>query len=151
MDLSPEQQSQHVIMPPPPLVALAGWLVPGAGYALIGQKLRGLVIGVTILLIFVSGLLIGGMRVVDSSYIESVQQRQERERNDAVLRQYNKNYVPPNPIARTLQKPWFIGQVLAGPVAIASNEIATRGGGAAGGPFSPARAYDSAVLYTAGA
>ena len=46
MDSSPEQQP-HVIMPPPPLVALAGWLVPGAGYALIGQKLRGIVVGVT--------------------------------------------------------------------------------------------------------
>jgi cytochrome b subunit of formate dehydrogenase len=148
MDSIPEQQ-QHVIMPPPPLVALAGWLVPGAGYALIGQKLRGLVIGVTILLIFVSGLLIGGMRVVDSSYIESAQQRQERERNEADLRRYNRNYVPPNPIARTLQKPWFIGQVLAGPVAIASNVIATRWGGEAGSPFSHARVYEIGVLYTA--
>src|SRR5690242_10763230 len=117
MDSAPfEQQQQHVIMPPPPLVALAGWLLPGAGYALIGQTMRGFVVGVTILLLFVAGLLIGGMRVVDSSYVESVQQRQERERTESDLRRYNPNYVPPTPIARTLQKPWFIGQVLAGPV-----------------------------------
>jgi hypothetical protein len=149
MDLAPQEQPPHVIMPPPPLVALAGWLLPGAGYALIGQKTRGFAVGVTILLLFVSGLLIGGMRVVDSSYIESVQQRQERERTEADQRRYNPHYAPPNPIARTLQKPWFIGQVLAGPVAIASNVIATRWGGESGSPFSHARVYEIGVLYTA--
>ena len=39
--------------------------------------------GITILLIFVAGLLIGGVRVIDSSFIESVQQRQEQERSEA--------------------------------------------------------------------
>jgi hypothetical protein len=34
---------------PPPLVALAGWLLPGAGYWLIGQKVRAVTVGVTIL------------------------------------------------------------------------------------------------------
>ena len=28
---------------PAPLVAIAGWLIPGAGYLLVGQKLRGIV------------------------------------------------------------------------------------------------------------
>ena len=136
-------------MPPPPLVALVGWLVPGAGYVMIGQRARGAVVGITILLIFVAGLLIGGVRVIDSSYIESVQQRQERERTEAEGRRTIKGYQPPNPIARTLQKPWFIGQVLAGPVAIVSNVIATRWGGEAGAPFSHARVYEIGVLYTA--
>jgi hypothetical protein len=89
------------------------------------------------------------MRVVDSSYIESVQQRQERERTESDQRRYNPHYAPPNLIARTLQKPWFIGQVLAGPVAIASNVIATRWGGESGSPFSHARVYEIGVLYTA--
>ena len=140
-------------MPPPPLVALVGWLVPGAGYVMIGQRARGAVVGITILLIFVAGLLIGGVRVIDSSYIESVQQRQEREHTEADAqrdaRRMNRAYVPPNPIARTLQKPWFIGQALTGPVAIASNVVATRWGGEAGAPFSHARVYEIGVLYTA--
>ena len=145
----PSSPESKIIMPPPPLVALAGWLIPGAGYVLIGQKLRGFVVGVTILLLFVGGLLIGGMRVVDSAHIESVQQRQERERNEADARRGVTNYQPPNAIARTLQKPWFIGQVLAGPVAIGSNVFATRWGGEAGSPFSHARVYEIGVLYTA--
>ena len=136
-------------MPPPPLVALVGWLVPGGGYVMIGQRARGMVVGITILLIFVAGLLIGGIRVVDSSFIESVQQRQERERGDADARRITKNYQPPNPIARVLQKPWFIGQALTGPVAIASNVVATRWGGEVGAPFSHARVYEIGVLYTA--
>ena len=136
-------------MPPPPLVALVGWLVPGGGYVMIGQRARGVVVGVTILLIFVAGLLIGGIRVIDSSFIESVQQRQERERGDADARRITKNYQPPNPIARVLQKPWFIGQALTGPVAIVSNVVATRWGGEAGAPFSHARVYEIGVLYTA--
>jgi hypothetical protein len=142
-------ESDRILMPPPPLVALAGWLLPGAGYVLIGQRGRGVVVGVTILLLFVAGLLIGGMRVIDSTFIESVQQRQERERIEADGRRAVKNYQPPNVIARTLQKPWFIGQVLAGPVAIASNVVATRWGGEAGSPFSHARVYEIGVLYTA--
>jgi len=140
-------------MPPPPLVALVGWLVPGGGYVMIGQRARGVVVGITILLIFVAGLLIGGVRVIDSSFIESVQQRQERERGDADARREaqraGKTYYPTNPIARVLQKPWFIGQVLTGPVAIASNGVAARWGGEAGAPFSHARVYEIGVLYTA--
>ena len=136
-------------MPPPPLVALVGWLVPGGGYVMIGQRARGVVVGITILLIFVAGLLIGGVRVIDSSFIESVQQRQERERGEADARRATRNFQPPNPIARVLQKPWFIGQALAGPVAIASNVIATRWGGEGGAPFSHARVYEIGVLYTA--
>jgi hypothetical protein len=142
-------ESDRIIMPPPPLVALVGWLVPGGGYVMIGQRARGVVVGITILLIFAAGLLIGGIRVIDSSFIESVQQQQERERGEADARRITKNYQPPNPIARVLQKPWFIGQALTGPVAIASNVIATRWGGEAGAPFSHARVYEIGVLYTA--
>src|SRR2546430_12547821 len=50
---------------PAPLVAIAGWLIPGAGYLLIGQKVRGIVIGVTIICLFLMGMLIAGIRVID--------------------------------------------------------------------------------------
>ncbi|MCS7034067.1 MAG: hypothetical protein NZ561_08740, partial [Phycisphaerae bacterium] len=49
----------------PPVVALASWFVPGAGYLLIGQYTRGLVVGVTVLLLFILGVLIAGIRVID--------------------------------------------------------------------------------------
>ena len=57
--------SDH-LAPPPPLVALAGWLVPGAGYWLIGQRTRAITVGVTILLLFTFGILISGIRVVQA-------------------------------------------------------------------------------------
>jgi hypothetical protein len=46
-----------------------------------------------------------------------------------------------------LQKPWFIGQALAGPVTLACNYIANTWGG--GAPWSHARVYEIGTLYTA--
>jgi hypothetical protein len=50
---------------PAPLVALASWIVPGGGYFLIGQKTRGLVIAICIIMLFVLGILFAGIRVID--------------------------------------------------------------------------------------
>jgi hypothetical protein len=117
---------------PPPLIALAGWLVPGMGYWLIGQRLRGLVVGVTILLIFAAGLLIGGMHVIDAPTGLTFQ--------------------------LVLQKPWFIGQVLAGPVSLVASYLANNWGThidpitfkqTAGVALSHARVNEIGVLYTA--
>jgi hypothetical protein len=86
---------------PPPLVALAGWLLPGAGYWLIGQRSRAVTVGVTILLVFLMGILISGIRVVQAPEMGG----------------------PGNVAQRILTRPWFIGQVLIGPVGIASAYI----------------------------
>jgi hypothetical protein len=119
-------------LPPPPLVALAAWLVPGAGYWLIGQRIRGLVVGVSILLIFAAGLLIGGMHVIDAPTGLTVQ--------------------------LILQKPWFIGQVLAGPVSLFASYLANNWGThidpitfqrTVGVAFSHARVNEIGTLYTA--
>ena len=48
-----------------PGAALLGWLLPGLGHFVIGQRRRGIVIGVTISLLWLSGLLIGGVNVID--------------------------------------------------------------------------------------
>src|SRR4051812_1832869 len=50
--------------PSAPLVVLAGWLVPGAGYWLIGQRARAVTVGVTIIALFLAGMLIGGVRAI---------------------------------------------------------------------------------------
>ena len=52
-------------MLPPPAIALAGWILPGAGYWLVGEKTRGLIAGVAILLMFFAGILIAGIRVIE--------------------------------------------------------------------------------------
>jgi hypothetical protein len=90
---------QERIAVPPPVVALAGWVLPGAGYLLIGHRARSLTVGVTILVLFVLGLLIGGVRVVDppASYAK--------------------------PLNAVLDKPWYIGQILAGPVTLLTSWI----------------------------
>ena len=48
-----------------PLVAICAWLVPGSGYFLIGQMGRAIVIGTTIVLLFLAGILIAGVRVIE--------------------------------------------------------------------------------------
>lgn len=124
--------SRTILMPPPPIVALAAWAVPGAGYWMIGQRVRGTVIGITILLLFVAGLLIGGMRVIDAPTGVTL------------------------PIV--LQKSWFIGQVFAGPVTLVSSYLANHWGThvdptslreSAGVALSHARVNEIGVLYTA--
>jgi hypothetical protein len=107
---------------PPPIVALATWVVPGSGYWLIGERARGLTVGVTIIVLFVLGLLIGGVKVVDP---------------------------PPNalssPINAITQKPWFVGQILAGPITLLTASI-----GSSEKYFtSHARVNEIGTLYTA--
>lgn len=48
-----------------PVAALAAWLVPGLGHVMIGQAPRGAIIGITIATLWLSGILIGGIGVLD--------------------------------------------------------------------------------------
>jgi hypothetical protein len=122
----------------PPLVAVAGWLVPGAGYWLIGERARALTVGVTIVALFVLGMLIGGARAIqvpgfgenggklylakESRYING------RTATVLVPKEASGDGDPPGrwigtdpgALLRDVgNKPWSICQVLAGPVAIA--------------------------------
>jgi hypothetical protein len=114
---------------PPPLVALAAWLLPGAGYWLIGQRIRAFTVGVTILAIFVLGILISGIRVVQAPDLSG----------------------PGNPVQQVLARPWFIGQVLIGPVGIGAAYISSE---LAASPTyraieAKARLAEIGTLYTA--
>ena len=114
--------------PSPPLVALAGWLLPGAGYLLLGQRARGLVIGTTILFLFVFGLLVAGVRVVevpgfDSSgkkvMVTPVALNPQTKRVEATGE-------PPHwvmlisPLNEIRNKPWSVPQALTGPISFAA-------------------------------
>ena len=46
-------------------VALAGWLVPGAGYYLQKDKLRAVIIGITIIATFATGIYVGSIYVIN--------------------------------------------------------------------------------------
>jgi hypothetical protein len=124
---------------PPPLVAVVGWLVPGAGYWLVGQWARGLVVGVTIVFLFVAGLLVGGVRAVEAPPIDPSSRF-------------------PISVRGLAQQPWFLAQILTGPLgvgaAVASNWASKPADGAdAYGPprgeVSHGRLNEIAVLYTA--
>jgi len=46
-------------------VALAGWFLPGAGYFLLKEKRRAIIIFVAVVSVFIAGLYIGSIGVVD--------------------------------------------------------------------------------------
>jgi hypothetical protein len=126
----------------PPLVALAGWLVPGLGYFLIGQRARGYISGITIIATFVLGLLIGGIRVIDvPGYDIKGNRRMDRIGREEVWK------LKSNPMAEILNKPWYMPQTLVGPL----NAVATIASLQAAPDHrqSVARIFDIGTLYTA--
>lgn len=136
--------------PSPWVVALAGWAVPGLGYALLGLRSRGVTIGVTVVLLFLSGLLIGGVRVLEVPTYNRLGGDVPQGRDSTL------GYV-----WREVQaKPWSIAQIMNGPVAVAGGAASVWASGKPGGDAaadaqpprgaeSHARVNEIAVLYTA--
>ncbi|MEA2736176.1 MAG: hypothetical protein QOE14_2627 [Humisphaera sp.] len=125
----PTRATDNVINSSPPVVALAGWALPGLGYWLIGQRGRAITCGITIILVFLAGILIAGVRVVQAPDMSA----------------------SGNPFQRILQRPWFIGQVLTGPIGITTAMISEK---LAASPTyraieSKARLAEIGTLYTA--
>ena len=139
---------------PPPLVALAGWIVPGAGYWLIGERARAIVAGSAIIVLYLLGILIAGVRVIEvPGYGKYGYPLTVISRPNGSFMQYvmidphnateAANPGPgPNdhvvgwvllqrPLAEIANKPWFVAQVLGGPLALlsaaASNSAASQG------------------------
>lgn len=111
--------------PPAPLVALAGWLVPGAGYWLIGHRTRAIVVGASIVTLFVLGILVAGIAVVEAPSLGG-----------------GRGFV-----ARLLQKPWFLGQAMTGPLGLICAWV---GDGVVNHyPAAKARLGEIGTLYTA--
>lgn len=133
-----ESDNTSTYPPSPPVIAALGWLVPGLGYWLIGEKRRALYAGVAILLVFVSGILISGVRCIDVPGYDY----------NGNLRQRNgKSLIMGAPVAAILDKPWYIPQIMAGPITIGSSVWSVK--------VSPtyskatARLFDIGTLYTA--
>ncbi|HEX4794023.1 MAG TPA: DUF6677 family protein [Humisphaera sp.] len=133
-----------------PLVALVSWLVPGGGYFILGQKARGLTVGITILAMFFAGLLIAGVRCLEVPGYTAGGNRilsQGREDGDWVLTNH--------PLDEIRSKPWTIAQIMAGPVDILCDMWslnASRPIDEAGHPLgvrSHSHTNEIGVLYTA--
>jgi hypothetical protein len=107
----------------PLLVALAGWVLPGSGYWLIGQRARGTIAGATILLTFAAGMAIGGIRVIDvPGYREGgLRQLVVAPRIPGQERPEPRWALTARPMQTILAKPWYLGQILSGPVALVAS------------------------------
>jgi hypothetical protein len=130
----------------PPLVALLAWILPGAGYLLLGQRGRAMGVGITIIALFLIGLLVGGVRVIEvPGYVTETGQRymlpvmvqridpdtnrpMVDPRSGAVIlepaidpathRQMMQWVLESSPLSEIREKPWSVPQVLTGPMAI---------------------------------
>jgi hypothetical protein len=125
--------------PSPPIIAIAGWLVPGLGYALIGERARALIVGTTIVAIFILGLLIAGVRCIDVPGYDA----------NGELRQIGRNQtlIGSAPLAAIRDKPWYIPQILAGPLTIGASVWSVSA--SAGAAKATGRLWDIGTLYTA--
>jgi hypothetical protein len=154
---SPAQPpGRHPLLASPATVAIAGWLLPGFGYVLLGQRIRGITIMVTVLTLYISGLLIAGIRVIDvPGYDTAGLQDRVDDHGHRVPRSTDLDYqtahwalLGSDFIAEIAAKPWYVGQIFAGPVNIiasaASVYEATQNL-----PMSHARLQEIGTLYTA--
>jgi hypothetical protein len=133
----------------PILVAICAWLIPGWGYFLIGQRARAMVAGVSIISLFLAGILIGGIRIMDPpgwgqyGFKDQLVQRYDRQQRAYLVdltrveptsaaqaedpASGNDRVVGPalfaEPITELSDKPWFVGQILCGPVTLAASAL----------------------------
>lgn len=140
--------------PHPFVVALAAWGLPGLGYVLLGQRTRGITIGVTVVLLFVSGLLLGGVRSLEVPMVE-------REEVQALRLDGRKPRITPTLGDEIRAKPWFIAQFFNGPVGFVGAYFSAKASTidpeaydrdrsqVTSGVESHARVNEIAVLYTA--
>lgn len=106
---------------PPPLVAIVSWLLPGAGYLLLGQRARALTIGITIVTLFVLGLLIAGVRALEvpgyDAHGREIMVPVGRNAEGDVVRKW---VMLASPLSEIRDKPWSVPQVLTGPISLAA-------------------------------
>src|SRR5437763_1223946 len=78
------------------VVALGGGVVPGAGYWVLGGRGRAMMVGVPVVVLFLLGCLLGSVRVVEAP-----------SGGGTIM-------------ASVASRPWFVPQVLNGPIALAA-------------------------------
>lgn len=177
------QRDRHSVSPA--ITAFCAWIVPGGGYWVLGQKVRAAAVGVSVILLFVMGILIGGIRVMDPpgwgdyGYMTQIVARRigpdryELRRVDPMTEdqaehpatddrdQALHSALSAQPLAELSDKPWFVGQILCGPVALAASVVSVHAARptaadaeASDSPpqtvaISHARSWEIGTLYTA--
>lgn len=146
----------------PILVALAGWILPGSGYLIIGQRSRGITIGLTIIILFLLGLLIGGVRELEvpgygpTANKIRVASRGGFEASEAYASDDLEEgpwVMTRHPLDEIRNKPWSIPQIMMGPIDLLcdmwSLQASQRAGETTLGTRSHSRTNEIGVLYTA--
>jgi hypothetical protein len=144
MYMSSQSPGPHVS---PVLVVLCSWLIPGGGYFLMGQRSRGVTIGFCIIALFLMGIWIGGIRIMDppgwgqSGYMTQIVTHPRNDGLSALRRvEPDSPEIEKNPISDPRErlvgpaliadfttelsdKPWFVGQILCGPLTLAMSAV----------------------------
>jgi Family of unknown function (DUF6677) len=108
-----------------------------------GQRSRGIVVGAAILVLFLGGILLAGIRVIDvPGYTDHGQK--------ALVDHTDQWTLTTHPLDAIIDKPWYVGQILAGPLTLIGSELSID---AAHGdnpyPKVKARVGEIGTLYTA--
>ena len=143
--------AEQITPRPTLLVALAGWLLPGLGYWLIGLRTRAIYAGSAILLLFLAGLFIGGIHVIDvPGYRDQLRQEDFGDigGHRKVRAPDGRWILAARPVGTVLQKPWYIAQFMAGPVTLASSYFSIEAGNRQI-PKSTAHVGEFGTLYCA--
>jgi hypothetical protein len=166
-----------------PAVVICAWIIPGGGYFLIGQRARAMTAGVAIIALFLSGIAVGGIRIMDPpgwgqyGYMTQLVQRFDRRRQqtaDEYTRiepssaeesrdpseddrdQPSGSALIHQPMAELADKPWYVGQILCGPITLAASAVSISAAHPSAGspgvetwPSSHSRSWEIGALYTA--
>jgi len=174
-----------------PMVCLCAWLVPGGGYFLIGERSRGATVAVTIIGLFLAGIVVGGIRIMDPpgwgqyGYMSQLVEKYDRHRQrpegeySRVDPSSSEEEASPGsdgdkpagpallaePLSELADKPWYVGQILCGPMTLAASALSVHvahppagstvlaaGGSRAaveGVPQSHSRSWEIGTLYSA--
>lgn len=166
-----------------PVVVVCAWLIPGGGYFLIGQRARAMTVFVAVAALFLAGIVIGGIRIMDPpgwgqyGYMTQLVQQYDRrhremtddyttvepsspdeERNPSTsdLDQHVGAALWHQPMAELVDKPWYVGQILCGPMTLLASAVSVNAAHPTAAepsvekwPSSHSRSWEIGALYTA--
>ena len=146
----------HPVLRSPAVVAVAGWILPGFGYILLGERARGITIMVTVLTLYISGLLIANVRVIDvpgfdkNGFPDRVDERGLRVQRSTDDDYQNAHWAifSSELISEIAAKPWYVGQIFAGPVNLVASVFSVYEA-EQNLPMTHARLEEIGTLYTA--
>lgn len=148
---------QHKRQVSPALVVVAGWALPGLGYYILGETSRALVSGITIIVLFILGILLSGIRVIDvpgydrlggEVRIDSQGRRMESFTRESSYPHGDWALTSRGFFGEIANKPWYVPQLLIGPIALVASKLSLEAA-RSGVPMGHARLSEIGTLYTA--